>query len=219
VASTSVTTGANVPPLSLVSRKVIGNAQSLERDLVFVGFASAVAVAPGFLQLFDAIVNNAFSPLSGAPANGYAKLMAFYTKCWVLGGRVDVQYATDNYLPNPIVGAVTPERMFSFGLTTDTNAVGPTSMFAAISEGLCEHRLLGLNPDTCRMTGSVDVAKFVDKPYVLDDPQFFSTSAAGPSQLVGMHGWVQNHSTATFNVNYVVVVTMRCMFTDPLPFS
>ncbi len=67
----------------------------------------------------------------------------------------------------------------------------------------------------------MDVAKFLNKPKVLDDPQLFSTNAASPSQIIVAHVGVQpvELSVGAIKLDYVLEAEFDCVFTDPIPFN
>jgi hypothetical protein len=163
-----------------------------------------------------AVLNNPYDPdptLGGESAQGYAKWMAFYSKCFVIRARWRVDFAnllsTSGEAP-----AVAPNFV---GATVTTSSSSLTSATNAINNGLTQYRLLAQNPDTCRFEGILDVGKFLNKPQILDDGELFSTSSAGPSQVVCLHTWAANTS-ANGTTLFGLLVEFDCIFTDPIPF-
>jgi hypothetical protein len=112
--------------------------------------------------------------------------------------------------PNGIIAGVT--------ITTNSTALG--SVDSAINAGLVSYDLIGANPDHRNFSLGVDVAKFVDKPQILDDPQFFCTASSNPAQFIYAHVWAFDYSPVTYGTIVLSLeVEFDCIFTDPIPFS
>ncbi len=141
--------------------------------------------------------------------------MAFYSKCFVLGSRIKVKYAVSG---NGAAGIPTSTQVVGLTITTDTT--GLSDITTSVSGGLCDYHVHNVNPDAHKLEMSVDIAKFVDKPIILDDPQFFCTSSANPSQVVVAQLWaIAPNAVATNSICTVVEVEFDCIFTDPIPFT
>jgi len=164
-----------------------------------------------------AILNGPYDPdaaLGGESATGFAKLMAFYSKCFVIRARWRVNVSntgSSSNLPpadsNLIVGA-----------TVSTNSSSLSGVTQAITTGISQYNMIAANPDTCQFEGVVDIGAFVNKPQVLDDPDFFCTSSSNPSQVICLHTWAESTGAAGY-MPYLVLVEFDCVFTDPIPFS
>jgi hypothetical protein len=138
--------------------------------------------------------------------------MAFYSKAWVLGCRIKIHgvAAVD-------VLATSPALMTALTLTTNGVSLGSTT--AAVANGMCDFHLTGNSPDRFTHVQTVDVAKFMRKPRVLDDPQFFCTSGASPSQLIVAHFSLESLSGAVQTVRFFSELEFDVVFTDPIPFT
>jgi len=155
-------------------------------------------------------MNSAYQ--GGAPAGGFSKYMAFYSKCFVVGatsiGRgVVVNNAEASGL---VMGAC---------VTTNSNSL--TTAAAAISNGMCSwHNVFNI-PDRVQTTNSVDVSRFLNKPRVLDDPQLFCTTSADPTQVVVLHLFVQSNvaTAGAILTTWTLETYFDCIFTDPIPFT
>jgi hypothetical protein len=213
----SVSNSYHVPPRSYLGTHVGGIAQSIRRTLVWTVAASS-ATTTGFGELGQVILNSPYDPdasLGGASAAGFAKYMEFYSKCFCLGARI--KFTVANCATG--FGGASISSAF-FGVTVSTGTGAYSSLVNATQAGLCQYKLLNLNPDTCVLDVGVDVAKFVDKPDLLDDPQFFCTSSANPAQLIVAHYWhSQNAVAGSQSVVYFLEVEMDCVFTDPISFT
>jgi hypothetical protein len=171
-----------------------------------------------YKEFLVVILNSPYDPdnaIGGTSAQGYAKYMAFYSKCFVLGARLKVKGIRAS-----VGNAGIPSGTTTCGATITTNTTSLGSVDSAIQDGLCDYEMVGVNPDRTYQELSVDIAKFVDKPDLLDDSQFFCTSSANPSQLIVAHIWGINFSASTTEVwNISVEVEFDCVFTDPIPFT
>lgn len=196
-------------------RNIGGLKQTMRQTLVWFNSGS-ISLTEGLYGEQAAVLNNPFDPdptLGGESATGYAKWMAFYSKCFVLRAKWRVEFcnllATSGLAP-----AVAPVVV---GCTVTTSSSSLTYASNAVVNGLSQYRQLGQNPDTCRFEGVVDIGKFLNKPQILDDPELFTTASAGPSQVVCLHTWAQNTS-ANGTVLFPILIEFECVFTDPIPF-
>jgi hypothetical protein len=179
---------------------------------------SALTLTAIYTETAVQILNGPYDPdaaLGGLSAAGFAKYMALYSKCFVLGAKVRVKgVLTGAGYNGPPLSAV----LVGYTITTNTSSL--TSTTNAIQAGLCSYQLVNVNPDRFEFNLSIDVAKFVDKPDLLDDNQFFCTSSANPAQVIAGHLWYLCPAAAgATTINYIVEVEMDCVFTDPIPFT
>jgi len=185
---------------------LLGLAQSQRRTLAFAIQNSVVSAAGAYTEATTITLNNVFSPNGAGSAVGYAKYMAFYSKAWVLGARVQVRAAGSP--------AAAPGRV---ALTVTTNNTSLGSIVASIENGMCHWEVGSVNPDRYHLEEAVDVAKFLNKPRILDDPQLFCTSAAGPTQLIVAHLGIDGGGA--FTLPFVAELEFDVVFTDPIPFT
>jgi len=200
-----------VPHKDYLSTHVAGVTQNLRRTLTFSLFNSSNIVTSTYTEPFVVVMNNPLDPahaISGAAATGFAKYMAFYSKCFCLGSRLKVKVA------NPTAGS-----SFIIGTTVTTNSASLTGVNLAIGAGLTEYAVIGDSPNRSQINSSLDVGRFLDKPIVLDDPQLFCTSTVDVSQIIVAHFWAWNYGAATAVLNYVIEVEFDVVFTDPIPFT
>lgn len=201
--------GKNIPRRGLGHDTLLGLAQSQRRTLAYVaGFTLTSGTAGAYAeQTF--LLNSTFNVNGGTPAIGFAKYMAFYSKAFVLGARVK------------IVGALQPlnAAVMVVGCSVSTNATSFLGFAAAIENGMCDYQVANTNPDRVVLNNAVDVAKFLNKPRVLDDPQLYCTALANPAQLIVLHVFLQDLLTVTTSFDYVVEIEFDVVFTDPIPFT
>lgn len=194
-----------------------GVPQRMHVTLPWLVATGTSTVAQTYTEQAVTILNGAYDPdnaLGGTQPFGFAKLMQFYSKCFVLGARVKV---TGVISGSGFEGPPTGTMVLGCVITTNTNALSGIDL--AMGAGLSQHQYVGINPDRFSFDLSVDIAKFVDKPNLLDDPQWFSTVSANPSQVIVNHFWYYSNSVLTTNViSYTLEVEMDCVFTDPVPF-
>lgn len=202
--------GPTVPRFNLGSDTLLGLAQSQRRTLSALCNVGVSSVAGVYTEGTPVTLNNAFSPNGGAPAQGFAKYMAFYSKCFVVGARLVVHGAIST------VGAANSSTV---GLVVTTNATPLANLAQAIDNGMCQWTHRANYPDSYSFTESVDVRKFLNKPRVLDDPQLFCTAAAGPTQLVVAHPFIQGQNATTSVAGGYGQLLLDCIFTDPVPFT
>jgi len=157
------------------------------------------------------VLNGAYNPVtaSGNSLVGFQKYMAFYSKAWVLGARIKASCV----VPTSTGGG------WCAGLVVSTNINPFSGIVAAIDNGMCDYQIGLYNPDRCVFNQSVDIAKFMNKPKLLDDNQFFCTSGANPSQIVAAHLFLQGLAGSTSAVlASTVEIEMDVVFTDPIVF-
>jgi hypothetical protein len=193
--------------------------QSMRTKLVwnYVG-ADVIPPAGTFKEMATILLNSPYDPdasLGGASAQGFVKLMAFYSKCFTTSAKVTVTFAntgsTTGYFANSTALGI---------LTVTTNSTVLPNANQAIEQGLCVYKLLNTSPDSAVLSNTIDIGRFLDKPDVLDDPQLFCTSAANPGQVVVAHFAVYGYSaSASTYISYNLNVEMDVTFTDPIPFA
>jgi len=204
--------GAFVPRPTLSRDTLLGLASTQRRTLAFALTAVNVTGAAGAYSETIVGLNNAFSVYGGASAIGYAKYMAFYSKCFVVGSQVRFRGT---------VGGVTATIPAQVGLTVSTNNTSFVSAATAVDNGMVDYMVVGLNPDRVEIRQSVDVKRFLNKPNILDDPQLYSTAAAGPAQVIDAHLWIATTAGAAgvATLAGIVEIELDCVFTDPIPFT
>jgi hypothetical protein len=208
----------NIPPRNYLSTHVAGVQPSIRRTLAWnVSNNSPISSAYG--ESAVVILNSPYDPdnaLGGVSASGFAKYMAIYSKCFAVAARAKVKFS----IAGPSnTGVTTTPCCIGATITTSVGAIG--SLFSAIDAGLCDYQCHNINPDRGVLNLAVDVSKFVDKPDILDDSQFFCTASSNPSQVIALHVWSSNYglvpTTDTFQ--YIIEVEFDCVFTDPIPFT
>lgn len=201
---------------NFLARNLMGTNQSRRGTLAW-GNSGSFSLTLGDYNESVATLNNPYDPdptLGGESATGFAKWMAFFSKCFVTRARWRADYAvllqTSGLAPN-----VAPTYV---GATVTTNSSSLAGFTAAVTNGLSQFRLLAQNPDTCKFEGIVDIGRFLNKPQVLDDPDLFCTASASPAQIICLHSWAENTS-ANSTVLYSIIVEFDCVFTDPVVFT
>jgi len=195
----------------------LGLSQSLRRTLRFTKLYGFSVATGGYTEA-TLYLNSAYNVDTASSAVGYAKYMAFYSKCFVIGARIKtfITNASGIAIGSAYAGA----NPTTVGIVVTTNITSLGSQTAAQENGFCRFHVLGNNPDTVQLSESVDVSRFLHKPRVLDDPQLFSTTSAIPGQLVVAHLFAQAAATSTNTSVYMnVTVDLECVFTDPIVFT
>jgi hypothetical protein len=213
-----VAVSAAVPQRNYLSTHVAGVSQSIRRVLAWSTSSNTGLSAAGYQESTVVLLNSPYDPdtaLGGVSAAGFAKYMALYSKCFAIGARARVKYLLGG---NGALGPPPSGTYVGATITTSTSSLG--SLSAAIQAGLVDYHVRNQHPDSGMLELSVDIARFVDKPDILDDPQFYCTNAANPGQLIALHLWVNAINAATaYALYYTLEVEMTCIFTDPIPFS
>ncbi len=214
-ASVNVSRG-NVPARNYLSTHVGGVAQSVRRTLVWT-YVATPNIAANTFQEYVIVLNSPYDPdnaVGGSSATGYAKYMAFYTKCFTLGARMKVKGVHAN---GTTFGS--PAAMLQHGVTISTFTTSLGSATAAVNNGLCVYGVTANNPDHWQHEITVDVGKFLDKPDVLDDPELFCTGSSNPTQVVTAHVWWYSVASANTTATMIMEVEFDVVFTDPQPFT
>jgi hypothetical protein len=208
MSSKNPTKGRGVPS-SLGADHLLGVSQSIVRDLAIFASGTLNPVAAGGYAETSAYLNSAYNTLSTS-LDGFSKYMAFYSKCFVVGAKIRVTFTVLDANTYPVV----------VGVVTTTNNTSLGSASAAVQNGICKWDQLFLNPNSKTFTTSLDVANFLHKPRVLDDPQLFCTASAVPGQYMVAHMFAQNNApTGTQALTFSVEIVQKCVFTDPIPFT
>jgi len=211
--------GVSNIPRNYLSTHVAGVAPHIRRTLSWsYNYGISLVNNAVFTEYVTIVLNSPYDPdaaLGGLSATGFAKYMALYSKCFTHSAKVTTKYA----LSGASYGGVSP-AVAILGQTITTFSASLLSTVAAINAGLCDYNIHNQSLDQGTLHSAVDIARFVDKPNILDDPEFFCTSSANPTQIVVLHLWaVVPSNLFTCNVNYVINVDFDCTFTDPIPFT
>lgn len=215
----TVTRSVAIPPRNFIHDHVAGAPQTIRRTLAWAYFTTFDTTHNTYQEPTVVTLNNPYDPdaaLGGLSASGFAKYMAFYTKCFCIAARIKVKYAT-----NAATGVGETNFPMAVGVVVTTNSTALGGVVNAVQNGLCDYRVHNESPDSGVLDMSIDVARYLNKPKVLDDPQLFCTSTAGPSQVICAHLFTDSvvSSAITTGITYFLEVEMDCVFTDPLPFT
>lgn len=204
-----------VPARNYLSTHTAGVAQHLKRTLVW-NYTSVINVPAAYAEPLVLMLNSPYDvdvALGGLSANGFAKYMALYSKCFTIGARVKIKIV--NFSTQTLSDSHIPVLV---GLTTTTFSSSLASVNAAINAGNVDYSLIGSSPDHCSLKLSLDVGKFMDVPIVINDNNLFCTSTANPNQFICAHLWTSSQGATTV-CSYIAEVTMNVIFTDPIPFT
>ncbi len=199
--------GRAIPRASLGADTLLGVAQTQRRTLGQVVNIAATGTTGAFGYTTN-ILNSAYHADGSGDADGFQKIMAFYSKCFVIGCRVLIHGTANVTTNSAIVGAT---------ITTNVTSLG--SYAHAITNGMSQWTLVYKNPDRFSFNLGVDVKKFFNKPFVLDDAQLFCTASATPTQQIILHTWVQDDGNNTQATLGFAELLFDCVFTDPVPFT
>jgi len=165
-----------------------------------------------FVEFMSFTLNGPYDPdvaVGGTSAHGFAKYMAFYSKCFVLAARIKV---SGTKMEGSHPGAL-------FGLNINTTTAGGTAAVTYMQDGYCDYKIVGNFPDSFSFNMGCDIGKFLDKPDVLDDSELFCTDASNPAQVIVAHVWGSNYSGTSVFCTFAVEIEFDCVFTDPVPFT
>jgi hypothetical protein len=166
----------------------------------------------------DAVIamNGAWSPLTGGTPprwqpTAFAKLVGVYTKVFVKSAKITVVVTTNptSYNTNPTI----------HGVTISTNSASLSSLQNATQAGLASFKQMGISPDTCTFTLTLDIGKFFSVDDLLDNPLYSSNSGSNPQILVYAQVWSYNNSTNTQYYSYTVQTDYNVICSDPLPLT
>jgi len=203
-------------PRNYLTTHAAGVQQNIRRTLSWSYYNTVTVSNNTYVEQLVVVLNSPYDPdsaLGGTSATGFAKYMALYSKCFSLAARMHVKVVglTTQVLSDSHIPVLT-------GLTITTNSTSLGNPISAIQAGLCVHDLFKSSPDRTTLTNSVDVGKFMDIKFPLNDGNLFCTSSSNPNQLLFGHFWTFGISGSTV-VSYIVDVEFDCVFTDPIPFS
>jgi hypothetical protein len=210
--------GSVTIPRNFISTNIAGVAPSIRRTLSWVTQSFATLTAGLYSEPVVVVMNSPFDPdnaVGGTSAQGFAKYMALYSKCFTLQSRIRIRYA----LAGITASGGPPTSSGIIGCTITTNNTSLSSVANAIEQGLCDYHVHNVNPDSNSLELGVNISKFVNKPDLLDDPQFFCTASANPSQLICAHFWGNPTLATNISMTYVIEVEFDAVFTDPIPFT
>lgn len=197
--------GPRIPRTRAHIERPFGVAQSYRVPLCRA-FTSNFTLSSSY-QEYNVAINDAYN--GGTSSAGYSKLMAFYSKCVVIGARITVKLAgTGNVQP------------WASGVVITTNTTSLGSLTAAIDNGFCEWKVLSASPDCVSFSIGTDIRKFANVPDLLANYNWFSGAASSPTQLCVAHIFVQAlNGTPSNIVSMVFEIEQECVFTDPIPFT
>lgn len=209
------TQGAHVPPPNMQVHRLLGTVQRLRRTLRYVSYGT-FQCPEGVTVQQNYRLNSAYQPDSSNSPYGYAKYMAFYTKCYVMGVRYKDTFVvdTDNSAaitdqPNRFKGVV------GFSIATTNPTIVPGN---AVAQMLTDYRMVGTTSQTGSVSLGLEVAKFLDKPSLLSDPDLYSTSGAPPIDLIYGMFWISAERN-DLQVTRMTQIDFDVMFVDPVPFT
>lgn len=211
------TSGPNVPPPNMQVHRLLGTVQRLRRTLSWTSYGNTQCPEGSTVQT-NFRMNSAYQPLSAVSNNpyGFAKYMAFYAKCYVLGARIKATFVADTDNSSAITDQ--PYRfkgLVGISVSTTNPTIVPSD---AISQSLTDYRCVGTTSQTGSVSIGLDVAKFLDKPRILDDPDLYCTSGAPPLDIIYGALWISADKNDVQLTN-VVQIEFDVMFVDPLPFT
>lgn len=188
----------------------MGIPQTQQRVLAWnSGPVTSSTVSTAFAELTQIVLNDPYAPDNswlGLSATGYSKYMSFYSKAYVLGARLALQGTAG-------AGAL------ALGVTFSTDSAPFTTMEQAISSGLEEYVVIHNYPDRFSFDLSIDVAKFLNKAKIRDDPELYATASASPVQKIYAHFWSYTYDSGSLTVSSGATLTQTVLFTDPITFS
>jgi hypothetical protein len=198
---------------NFLSRHIGGVPQTQRTTFVWSAFTQNATSSATYFEN-TVILNSPLAPGGTTAAEGFAKMMAFYSKCFVIRTRWRVllqhNLSTGGF-PN-----VDPCEVGAVITTTSTSLASPD---AAIMNGLSQHDFVTVNPDHVSFEGELDIGRYLNKPDILDDDQLYTTASANPTALVFMHAWVFNNGPSVGNLTTRFVLEFDCVLTDPIHFS
>lgn len=209
------TQGAHVPPPNMQVHRLLGTVQRLRRTLRYVGYGTTQCPEGATVQQ-NYRLNSAYQPDSSTNPYGFAKYMAFYTKCYVMGVRFKESFVVDT--DNTSVITDQPNRFKGVvGLSIATT--NPTIVTSnAVAQMLTDYRMVGTTSQTGSISLGLEVAKFLDKPSLLSDPDLYSTVAAPPIDIIYAMLWITAERN-DLQVTRMTVIDFDVMFVDPVPFT
>lgn len=211
--------GSSSIPRNYMSTHIAGVAPHVRRTLSWTyNYGNALTGGGVYTEYVAITLNGPYDPdvaIGGLSAAGFAKYMALYSKCFVLSARAVTKFA----LSGASYSAGNP-AMTIVGQTISTFSSSLGSTVAAVNAGLVDYVVINQHPDSGVLRSAVNVARFVDKPDILDDPEFYCTSGSNSTQVIVLHVWaVVPSGIVAGYLNSIINVEFDCVFTDPIPFS
>lgn len=192
-----------IPPLQMAMTRPFGVSPRLRRVLACGGTKTVSITASGIGP--DAwFANSGYEPNgAGSAFGGWDDMMDFYSKAYVLGGRLTVQISSTNTLQ-----AV---------LTVSTRPTTPSTVAEGITAGRSTfgHSILGA--PALKLTAIWDVAEVFTRSKVVDDPELFSTRTSAPINQFYVYLAALNANATSTVMTYTWLMEATILFTDPNP--
>jgi len=218
--SSGVTNSARVPRVGLSSDHLLGTPQTIRREMGLAITAGLPNVAAGARSEYAVFANAAYQPFSTQTPAGYGKLMAFYSRAFVVGARIKLHcqnliYPGTATAPTQIQNSA----LRTVAITTSSTALSTGTI--AIDQGLSKWKLMGVSPDTWQTTIGVDVSRYLNKPRVLDDNSLSSLVTTNPTNGIFFHVGVDNLNSSAQTVSVVDTfeLVQDVIFCDPITFT
>lgn len=180
---------------------------TLRRTLRYSDYG-AFAGTSGAIGTWVFTANGLYDPdvtFSGHQPFGFDQLMAFYTSFTVLSARITCD-------------AIAVSVPIFLGVTASTSSSAVYASYGSyIESGLSSYRFLDdPTPGTNRVSTTVDIARFLGKVDLVDDPTLSGTSSSNPSSLVYFHVIAQDvNKTSTANAEVNTIVDYDIVFHGP----
>jgi len=136
---------------------------------------------------------------------GWNDMMDFYSKAWVMGGRLSLRLYT-------IGGGAL------FASSTVSTALGtPASVPAGMTSGRCAFGIFSSYGNPLRLDTEWDTAEVLTKPKVLDDAELYGTRASKPPNQIYNYLLLNNPQAVAQTVMIQAEIELTIVFTDPNP--
>jgi len=198
---------ANVPGTVAIQRNVPVFLERFTRRKL--RYSEAINMQGAVFKVHTFCANGLFDPNetgTGHQPMGFDQYMALYARAFVFSARITVDWTLVTALQT-VVGV---------DLRTDT---GFYSGFPGyVEKGTCEYKLLSaLQATPVRISKTVDIAKFLAKADILDDPGLYSTSSANAAETVYFQLFANDVlNSSNINVSALVCIEYDVVFGDPL---
>jgi hypothetical protein len=207
--SRGVESGRLVPSVNVGDRNLLGLPQSYKVVLCLPVVNLPLTTGNVANDVYDSPIRFSSAYNNGTSAVGYAKLIAFYSKCYVVGSSAKFTCTNISSSTSSVIG-----------MTVTTGNTTFNSASAAIANGMCRWSGLQANPDTRLLTQRCNVKKFMNaRSDYVGNTTYASTSGADPSQMVFLHLWTATNSANAVTSNFSGEILLECVFTDPIPFT
>ena len=194
---------------------IAGIAQRQRVPLVWTAPIVATTIAAlTFTDLQVVTLNGAYQPCSTLSATSpaeFAKLMAIFTKCYVMQAKVT--YRITSVCSN-VANAQDPIILVTSSIQTTAGAL---TTYAQATQGGLSKTQRTTNGFTAFITQTIDIAKYMgmSSSTLVGDTEYACTSGANPSQIVCSHLCLNNLTNAAAIYGGDVEVVLDCMFCDP----